>query len=52
MAKRYTIHTADFFTAVGKGELSIDVPILYAGTLWMDILLTDEQKSKYTFSIT
>lgn len=51
MNKVYVIRREDYFRAVSLGQLSLNVRILWAGTIWMQILLTEEEKSRYTFPI-
>jgi hypothetical protein len=51
MKKRYTIRRKDFFNAMASGALPQDCSILYAGSLWMEVALTDEERAAYTFPI-
>lgn len=45
MKKLWTIRTADFFNS--KNGLPANVQISHAGTIWIDLFLTDEEKSNY-----
>lgn len=51
MAKIFVIRTADYYPAIAKGELTYEIPIMRWGTLWIDILLTPDQKAQYSFPI-
>jgi hypothetical protein len=50
MKKLYLIRTEDFFTAMARGEIPEDC-IREAGTIWITLALTDEERNKYTFPI-
>lgn len=47
MIQRYSILSEHFFQAIGSGHLSNTVTILRAGSLWCELLLTEEQAKKY-----
>lgn len=50
MKKLYVIRTQDFFEAQTRGQIP-EGSIMRAGSLWMDLALTEEEKNKYTFPI-
>jgi len=49
--KLYLIRRQDFFVALGKGQLPQDIKVSEAGSLWMQIFLTQEQKENYPYPI-
>lgn len=50
MKKLYVIRTQDFFNALTKGQIP-ECSLKYVGSLWTELLLTEEEKNKYTFPI-
>ncbi len=46
MKKLYVIRREDVFAAIGKRELNSE-SILEAGSIWVTVALTDEERTKY-----
>jgi len=51
MKRLYTINRADFFNAQSLGQIPQDVQLGYCGSIWVDLYLTEEQASNYSFPI-
>lgn len=49
--KLYLIRTQDYFQAIGEGTLPIDAHLRHAGSLWIEIWLSDADKQKYPYPI-
>lgn len=44
----YVIRREDYFEAFMLGQLTYETQIFDAGSIWMTVFLTDEEREKYT----
>ena len=50
MKKLYVIRREDVFIAIAKGQLPHGSTV-EAGSIWVTVALTDDERNKYTFPI-
>lgn len=48
--KLYLIRREDYFLARSQGQLPDDC-VLHSGLIWLQVLLTEEEKAKYKYPI-